>query len=141
MSRPHSHPLASRPAPVSLGRYAKAEAPAPPRSALPPKVEGRHRWVSLSWHAVTETQVRAVERGARISPNASTLVAVTVGCYDCHLGYAVAADQPCQPGPPPPAPLEPASPEPVPVNPPTPPDAEPPIVELSKPASVTALTP
>lgn len=138
MRRPAGPP----PPKSSLGRWdpkTRGAAP-PPRSALPPKVDGEHRWVSLRWNALTLTQAQAVQRGARIEPRAESLVALTVGCFDCHAGYAVAADTPC-PGAaePPPAPLEPA-PDAVPVEAPTSPDAGPPVVELARPMSETALT-
>lgn len=55
--------------------------------ALPPKQPGRHRWVAITTHAVSEDAVRRAHRGQQVHLDHESMIDVNVGCIDCERPY------------------------------------------------------
>lgn len=88
----HPHPTSG---PIELapggrmqftGEYERADGASGP---LPPKVPGEHRWMLLSWYAITEDAVRneADGGGERTYLDHRNRLGVAIGCFDCEQQY------------------------------------------------------
>lgn len=56
---------------------------------------GRHRWVALAYHDITDTQASAASHGAYLHLRPATLRGLFVGCGNCNGPYGSCSRAPC----------------------------------------------
>jgi len=76
----------------STGEVAKVEQFAP----MPSKVPGRHRWIGIASHTLTDETARRAHEGATVKFGVQTLIGFSIGCLDCEEPYEDVFTQRCR---------------------------------------------
>lgn len=88
-------PPVSRRRPAGPERGYAVDDPQRRQYALAQPELGRHQWVALAYHRITDTQASAASHGAYVHVRPATMLGLFVGCGLCDGAYADVVGRPC----------------------------------------------